>query len=78
MIVVTTLLPRGRVPCPPNADTLVKSVKRLLAERVALTAKERELVRSLNREQLPSFCASRREGRDTRHRDCEQFHKYLM
>jgi len=32
----------------PKADALVKSVKTLLAEREALTAKERELVK-LNR-----------------------------
>lgn len=32
----------------PKADTLVKSVKALLAEREALTAKERELVKTVN------------------------------
>lgn len=32
----------------PKADALVKSVKALLAEREALTAKERELVRTVN------------------------------
>lgn len=32
----------------PKADALVKSVKTLLAEREAVTAKERELVKTLN------------------------------
>lgn len=39
---------RGGSYTTPKPDALVKSVKALLAEREATTAKERELVRSLN------------------------------